>query len=1510
MSLPQPSVVRWIVSTLFLLSSVPANANDPTDVLRQENLVAWCIVPFDAKHRGPPQRAQMLKDLGIVRCAYDWRAEHVPTFEQEILEYKKHGIEFFAFWSHHEAAFDLFEKHDLHPQIWQTLADPGGAADADKVGLAAQKLIPLVERTERLGSKLGLYNHGGWGGEPRNLVAVCQRLHQLGHKHVGIVYNFHHGHGHINDWAEVFLQIKPYLICLNLNGMNPKGQPKILGIGKGAHELSMIRTVVESGYDGPIGILDHRNELDARESLQENLDGLRWVRQELREAGSGGPRPQAAANPDRGSTSVLYPGDDAYRKPPVTVECRATLDRRDQYNILVASDTKQSSDHWELFSMNGNGCLTAYLPGKHPDHVHTKAMICDRQPHAIAMQYEPNRVRLYVDGRQVADQAIESTDRGNPIPGGLGIGRLAQPGPTCAGKIHWLRISKGVRAISPVPTTTVQRDQTTVGFWEFGKSSQPGNGTHSNAATPTAVGLAKRPYDPKRVEQRVIEARTRGDAVRGAMVFADAKHGCLACHQIGTLGGSVGPALSHIAAQRTDHQLVESVLWPQRAIQPEYQTWNALTVEGKILRGYKHLETEDRLTLLDPASGNRIVIDRDEIDHLAPSGSVMPDGLAAAMDDQQQADLFCFLSQLGRDDSPIDRRVLEALTRAQNHTPQEFPVTRKPLQPNNYRNWQHAVNRDRLYDFYTKQAEHFRQQPHLPMLLAPFPGLDGGGQGHWGNQNEAGWASDDWNRAERGVVQAGVFRGGGVTVARGVCVRFGKDHALSVCFNPDTLTYDALWSGGFVRYDSVRHGFVGGLRMEGKPLPRPQQPVVNKPFQYRGFYRHGNRVVFAYQVDGVDFLDAPWIHEGQFVRERAPVESHSMRHVLQGGPALWPQPIETQWTRGEGQPFAIDSIELPHDNPWRIPIDCGGLDFLPDGSVLVCTMQGDVWRVSGLDSTDPTSNRVRWRRFASGLHHALGLVVADGQVYVQCRDQLARLTDLNGDGEADFYECFSNAFETSPAGHDYICGLQRDDAGNFYTASGNQGLVRISADGRRADIVATGFRNPDGLGLIDGTTVTVPVSEGSWTPASMIHAVDLNSDDADREPPYFGYGGPRNGKPPRLPWVYLPRGIDNSSGGQTEVPPQRFGPLAGQVLHFSFGAGTWFVVLRDEVQGQAQGAVVPMPGDFLSGVHRGRFHPTDGHLYVAGMTGWGSYTPRRGCLERVRLNHPSLQVPIGFHVHQNGVRVDFAQPIDPAVATDLGRQFAQCWNYRYSGAYGSPEFSTTHPGVAGHDPLAIRSAHVVREGRGLFLEIPDLQPVNQLHLRLHVNDDASPTANPVGSGHDLFVTVHKLDEPFTAFADYHAEDKIVAAHPLLTDLATNAVRVPNPFGEPIDDARKVELRTGKNLTFETGEIHVSRGEPIQLTLINPDVVPHNWVLVRPGALQRVGGLANALIAEPTAYARQYVPESKDVLVSTDIVAAGSQESVWFRAPAEPGRYPYLCTFPGHWMVMNGVMVVD
>lgn len=114
-----------LVATTFCVA-----AENPTpesrDVFRRSNLVAWCIVPFDAKKRGPEERAAMLEKIGIKRLAYDYRAEHVPTFDAEILALQKHKIELTAWWfpstlnADARNILDVLKRHDLKPQLWIT----------------------------------------------------------------------------------------------------------------------------------------------------------------------------------------------------------------------------------------------------------------------------------------------------------------------------------------------------------------------------------------------------------------------------------------------------------------------------------------------------------------------------------------------------------------------------------------------------------------------------------------------------------------------------------------------------------------------------------------------------------------------------------------------------------------------------------------------------------------------------------------------------------------------------------------------------------------------------------------------------------------------------------------------------------------------------------------------------------------------------------------------------------------------------------------------------------------------------------------------------------------------------------------------------------------------------------------------------------------------------------------------------------------------------------------------
>ena len=276
------TLVLSITSILIATSLAAAEDQPSTKVFDKNNLVAWCIVPFDLAKRGPAARAEMLERLELTKLAYDWREQHVPTFEDEIRQMKKRDIEFFAFWGFHPAIEPLIQKHKITPQIWMTLREGKGSTQAEMVESAATKLLPMVEKTRSLGCQFGLYNHGNWGGEPENLIAVVKWLRANAKAgHVGIVYNLHHGHGHIADFAQVLGRMKPFLLCLNLNGMNDNADPKILPLGAGQHDRSLLETIAQSGYAGPIGVLDHRGDTDAEKSVKLNLDGLERLVHEI-----------------------------------------------------------------------------------------------------------------------------------------------------------------------------------------------------------------------------------------------------------------------------------------------------------------------------------------------------------------------------------------------------------------------------------------------------------------------------------------------------------------------------------------------------------------------------------------------------------------------------------------------------------------------------------------------------------------------------------------------------------------------------------------------------------------------------------------------------------------------------------------------------------------------------------------------------------------------------------------------------------------------------------------------------------------------------------------------------------------------------------------------------------------------------------------------------------------------------------------------------------------------------
>jgi hypothetical protein len=298
-------------------------------------------------------------------------------------------------------------------------------------------------------------------------------------------------------------------------------------------------------------------------------------------------------------------------------------------------------------------------------------------------------------------------------------------------------------------------------------------------------------------------------------------------------------------------------------------------------------------------------------------------------------------------------------------------------------------------------------------------------------------------------------------------------------------------------------------------------------------------------------------------------------------------------------------------------------------------------------------------------------------------------------------------------------------------------LLKVSQDGSRLEVVAQGFRHPYGMGMGPRDELTVADNEGNWVPSSKIDLI--------RPGGFYGFLGGQarapEGLQPDAPLCYIPKVADNSSGGQVWVTSDRWGGFHfGEMLHLSWGRCTLHAVLRDRVGEVWQAATVQFPGiTFLSGPGEGRFHPVDGQLYVVGLTGWQTGASADGSFQRVRYTGRPVSMPEAFHVHADGLRIQFTVPVDPASAGNVARYRIEQWRYRWSGVYGSFHYSVERPGQIGHDSLAVSSARLLADGRTIFLEVPGLGPVDQIQVHA---DLTAADGRPMRF--DLYGTIHAL----------------------------------------------------------------------------------------------------------------------------------------------------------------------
>lgn len=411
--------------------------------------------------------------------------------------------------------------------------------------------------------------------------------------------------------------------------------------------------------------------------------------------------------------------------------------------------------------------------------------------------------------------------------------------------------------------------------------------------------------------------------------------------------------------------------------------------------------------------------------------------------------------------------------------------------------------------------------------------------------------------------------------------------------------------------------------------------------------------------------------------------------------------------------LAFDRVELPLKNPWQRRVRIADLVFLSPDRAVVVTFDGDVWMAEGLAA--PNLGNVSWRRFASGLNEPLSIAAVNGVPQVWTRNGLVRLADRDGNGEADWYENFSDAIVQSQSTRAFPLDMDLGPDGSTYVSLGgalngsnpplSAGAVsKISPDGRRAEVVSVHGREPyvavhPRTGMITGSD-----QQGNYIPSSACYLI--------RPGDSFGYG---EAKPPKLtpPLVWIPHTEDNSCASQTWLLGAGMGALDGKLMHLSYGRGLPFLISPDLDAPVPQGAVISLGLETDFPLLQGRMHPDGASAWVCGFQIYDSRTKTNWGLGRIRLSGQPLTAPVQARSCADGVILTFATPLD-AASVKQEHVTATAWNYVRSPQYGSGRFNLS--GQAGVEPLPVGQVVLSTDRKSVFVHLPELKPVMQLEL--------------------------------------------------------------------------------------------------------------------------------------------------------------------------------------------------
>ena len=454
--------------------------------------------------------------------------------------------------------------------------------------------------------------------------------------------------------------------------------------------------------------------------------------------------------------------------------------------------------------------------------------------------------------------------------------------------------------------------------------------------------------------------------------------------------------------------------------------------------------------------------------------------------------------------------------------------------------------------------------------------------------------------------------------------------------------------------------------------------------------------------------------------------------------------------------YSVSTIPLPPD----CVLEVGGLAFRPDGKLLACTRRGEIWLIENPNSD--SLGDVKFTKFASGLHEALGMYVPDNNtIFVVQRPELSKLVDKDGDGVADDFVTVCDRWGVSGDYHEFAFGPARDRAGNFFITlnvgfgGGHQAkapwrgwCVKVAPDGKMEPF-AYGLRSPNGINFSPEGELFYCDNQGEWVATNKMnhlkhgkfygHQAGLrwvkDSPFAGEVPDKVASGMWYDGTQPSqrrwnelgrfLSWVrpapvypdvdppciWFPYGRMGKSASEPiwDTTGGKFGPFNGQCFVGDQTNANVMRVALEKVNGVYQGACFPFRSGLQCGVNRLCFAP-DGSLMV-GQTnrGWGSLGGKPYGLERIAYNG---QEPLEIHhiqLTKSGFDLVFTKPIDPASIRSRPVSVAS-FTYVYHSTYGCPETDSRFETVG--------RVKLSRDGLTLSVPVPELKKGRVYEIRL------------------------------------------------------------------------------------------------------------------------------------------------------------------------------------------------